>query len=102
MSVPAQDILHSTEYAHFALDRREERLQPIIRGGIRKVAGEDLGRARLRGRATSEVGGTHLEARSLFDDLLLRSRRHAVLGDRGGGCGGGVRHFGGGGSVGFS
>ena len=90
MSVLAQDILHSAEYAHFALDRREERPQPFIRGGVRKVAGEDLGRARLRGSATSEVGGTHLEARSLFDDLLLRSRRHAVLGDRGGG---GVGHF---------
>ena len=33
----------------------------------------------------------HLEARSLFDDSLLRSRRHAVLVDRGGG---GVRHGG--------
>ena len=34
--------------------------------------------------------GAHLEARSLLDDRLLRSRRHAVLSDRGGG---GVRHF---------
>ena len=38
--------------------------------------------------------GAHLEARSLLDDRLLRSRRHAVLSDRGGG---GVRHFEGGG-----
>ncbi len=33
---------------------------------------------------------TDLEARSLFDDSLLRSRRHAILSDGGGG---GVRHF---------
>lgn len=39
-----------------------------------------------------KAGETRLEARSLFDDSLLRSRRHAVLGDWGGG---GVRHFGG-------
>ena len=31
-----------------------------------------------------------LEARSLLDDRVLHSRRHAVLGDRGGG---GVGHF---------
>lgn len=44
----------------------------------------------------------YLEARSLLDDRLLRSRRHAVLSNRGGG---GVRHFegmDGGGLVGFS
>ena len=39
---------------------------------------------------TRQRRGAHLEARSLFDDCLLRSRRHAVLGDRGGG---GVGHF---------
>ena len=31
-------------YLHVALDRREERLQPFIRGGVRKVASEDLWR----------------------------------------------------------
>lgn len=34
----------ATEYVHFALDRRKERLQPFIRGGVRKVASEDLWR----------------------------------------------------------
>ena len=32
------------EYAHVALDRREERLQPFIRGRVSEVASEDLGR----------------------------------------------------------
>ena len=34
----------ASEYVHFALDRRKERLQPFIRGGVRKVASEDLWR----------------------------------------------------------
>ena len=36
---------HGSEAAadvHLALDGRKERLQPFIRGSVRKVAGEDL------------------------------------------------------------
>ena len=33
---------HRDRDLHVVLNRREERLQPFIRGGIRKVTGKDL------------------------------------------------------------
>ena len=79
-------------HVHVLLNRREERLQPFIRGNVRKVAGENLEEA---GRVSCLVPRqstmyAYFEAGGLFD-LLLRSRRHAVFGDRGGG---GVGHWG--------
>lgn len=79
---------------HVVLDRLEESLQPLIGGSVRKIAGKNL---EERGERASECATslddgrrhTHLEA-GLLDDGLLRSRGHAVLGDRGGG---GVGHF---------
>ena len=32
----------ATRDSHVVLNRREERLQPFIRGGVRKIAGKDL------------------------------------------------------------
>jgi hypothetical protein len=41
-------------------------------------------------RRFSGKGDTYLEGGSFLDDILLRSRRHAIFGD----CGGlGVRHY---------
>ena len=78
-------------HVHVILNRCEERLQPFIRGSIRKIAGIDLGGKR---RKVSDVVPrqrcwcAYFEAGDFFN---LRSRRHAVFGDRGGG---GVRHWG--------
>ena len=80
-------------HVHVALNRRKESLQPFIRGGIRKIADKELWWWLEDGEescATSMCSVSYLEARDLFD-LFLRSRRHAVLVDRGGR---GVRHWG--------
>ena len=39
----SEDGATATGDSHVVLNRREERLQPFIRGRVRKVAGEDLG-----------------------------------------------------------
>jgi len=62
----AQDDLGGDDVA---LNGLEKRLQPLIRGRIRKISNEDLERGNFFG---------------------LRNRRHALLGDGGGG---GIRHF---------
>ena len=74
---------------HVILNRRKESLQPFIRGGVRKVASEDLFKTRIVKWVVShaKVNFLYLVTRSFFE---LRSRRDAVLVDL---CGGGFRHF---------
>ena len=86
------DAKTTTPDVHIRLNRREERLQPFIRGNIRKVAGKDLEEVGMVSRRVPRQSSAYayFEAGGLFD-RLLRSRRHAVFSDRGGE---GVGHWG--------
>ena len=73
---------------HVILNGLEKRLQPFIRGGIRKISDEDLYEGNeYRMKRKQDRIANYLERRNF---LGLRSRRHALLSDGGGG---GIRHF---------
>jgi hypothetical protein len=88
VSMDISGIRHETKSIHVALDGLKKRLQPLVRSGIRKISDEDLYEGKgWRRKRRQERRASYLERGSFFG---LRSRRHALLSDGGGG---GIRHF---------